>query len=686
MKTSIQYKFSLALSFLAAAVAMAGPLFALPIFHTGIYYQSEPVILALNLVSTLACIALLLELGSRRPGPLGIPPACLVALAISLLTIIFSGFHDYWLRSWTGSPEFGDGGASYLWIAVFLAIGYRMYHVPVLRRAVLGLLVGLPLCVALLQLYSQRSVAFEYFGFSDYLALYPFTIWLVLLSSWANLSSLYKVIFFTLSALVTLFLVTLSASSASSLALMAGLLVLMLGFVLQRLTDRPIGLKLVLGTIVSLTLGAGVCVYLLGTVVNPEAIRFESLPLQTLWSRYQLYQVALQALSESESGWLTGLGWGSFRDALVTFGMGLKGVHYQVVDGILVVNWPALDRAVGHSHNVFLEALLSLGIMGPILLVLLLFSLFLGVSPPRRYLLLALLVGQVSILSLWFVLPMLVAYTSIAIGLFLASEAAGQEDKWFLEVQLDKAPKISRIVLVLMIFVLSATTLQSVVAADYGNKLLSRNGIEVLVRKPTAYTRDGHVHISGFGEEREGRALQLVAHSLVSSSDNISSMAEKNASEELLSRLSGLTVIVDPGSNRALTPYLLYSRLYVRYLISADGRFLSTGTNINEFMSYWPDDLLAFAEAGSTREELVISYLMRLYSDGNQESIISFCALLADMVTASAGCDLFVGMVKVNQSKSIVEGRGLIQRSIDLGVERFIVLPEPFYATYLPEQ
>ena len=119
----------------AVTLVAFAPLFALAPFHFGTFYQSEPVNLALTSAGLLGCLCIVvLGRGSDKQSN-GLPLVAVVSAAIALVTLVLAPLAPFPVRAWLGSMEFHDGGASYLLLAVFLSLGYRLFEVGAPLRA-----------------------------------------------------------------------------------------------------------------------------------------------------------------------------------------------------------------------------------------------------------------------------------------------------------------------------------------------------------------------------------------------------------------------------------------------------------------------------------------------------------------------------------------------------------------------
>lgn len=102
---------------------------------------------------------------------------------------------------------------------------------------------------------------------------------------------------------------------------------------------------------------------------NPlDQLKLEQGSLGTIWSRSYLVRVLVDDLFKHPFGFLTGNGWGGFEDAYERNARDLPGrTFYDQLPSASKTYWDGHHKANFHSHNMGVEVLYSVGILGLVL-------------------------------------------------------------------------------------------------------------------------------------------------------------------------------------------------------------------------------------------------------------------------------------------------------------------------------
>lgn len=285
---------------------------ALPPFHTGLWFLTEPVEVALYLSGALCAAALVVLALCRVPvGAVLRDPLVLLPILLGVVSILLSLFTAFPARSWFGPPQTGEGALWFVVLGLQIAV-FRLAGAEWLRGAAMG---GAAFML-LLTLAGQPLNSFP-----DYLAFVGIGL-AIAVPGWAALG---------LGAICVV------ASASKGAILLAPVLAI-----------------------------AGLCRAPRRTLclLAPFAAMFAIDCLDMMpsaWSRTLLWRVSWNALASDPMIWLHGLGWGSFNDMLL---------NHRHVALALDPTWEGgWWRGAWHSHNLIIEALLSVGIAGPILVL-----------------------------------------------------------------------------------------------------------------------------------------------------------------------------------------------------------------------------------------------------------------------------------------------------------------------------
>lgn len=172
---------------------------------------------------------------------------------------------------------------------------------------------------------------------------------------------------------------------------------------------------------------AGVAIPLAGALLITVLAGFELLPAReghSLYSRFEIYRVVRAAFLSDPLRLLTGFGWGGFPHVLVAEGTAAHGTLVGLTDYSELV-WEGLREPFFQTFNMFLEAVLSLGLLG--LGFLAWVAVLAAGCPPRRRSGLAPGLFTLEMLWVtWFDAPPLVPFLALA----FASLAGRRRFRW----------------------------------------------------------------------------------------------------------------------------------------------------------------------------------------------------------------------------------------------------------------
>ena len=359
---------------LLRALAAASPLvifLALPPFYNGIWVQVEGAMPWLHLLSAAAATALtwLAARGDESVLASIRHPLFLIPVATAALSLALLPWTTLWGLSLFGSPEHGFGALAFLDAAVLTAAMMSAWRRPGWRITIVISVTVTTTAAFILDGLFRGERSWAPFFFADYLAFYALYTFVVIAAWMGGREFAFARTRYIVLALLFAGLILLSGNKAALLSGAIAVAALMLlwkfhhGWRLWLLVALfPVligGATLLIGPLweesFRRTLAAEIGIRPLADLI------IASWP--SLWSRAMLLVVGAQALIDEPSRLLTGMGWGHYSEALLS--------NLTIVDGRLQefigksrTYWDAIQRSDFHSHNNYLEQLLSLGIAG----------------------------------------------------------------------------------------------------------------------------------------------------------------------------------------------------------------------------------------------------------------------------------------------------------------------------------
>ncbi|EWY41509.1 hypothetical protein N825_27840 [Skermanella stibiiresistens SB22] len=396
---------------------------ALKPFAFGVWYQSEPVVAALLAAGAAAtlCLAFMAATGHRVAGAVT-HPLTLVTLAISLWSMIASLATPLPARSLMGPPQTGEGALWYAALAALTALALAVWPIRAIRRAIVGsatvtglILMGLnisepigspwrpvvwPEFAAVLGLFVIVIVA----GDSGIRWPAPLRKRLAgipmagptLLRLTRDSGPLRALVAVGLGGAIV---ATSQNKTAMGIAVVAIPALLALSpLVRNRRHWRALAMLAALGSTIAVPAG----MYWLGTQKGLES------PL----SRTEMIEVAFRALRSDPMLLAHGTGWGAFNDVLFRYLDEVRDVR------AVTETWQqSLENTGGgafHTHDTYLEALLSTGLPGALLVLALPITAILCARRRSDGLVCAVWVAIAGLMAAWFTLPIAVPFQAVA--------------------------------------------------------------------------------------------------------------------------------------------------------------------------------------------------------------------------------------------------------------------------------
>lgn len=388
-----------------AAVAVSLVIFAvsLPGLCFGHWYQSEPPILALHCAAVLADLGLALQLvaGSRAAAKALTHPLVAIPALLGLASVAMLPFSLSPSASFLGLPQTGNGLVWFFDVASLTAAGVLAQRAKASKR--LAMLAGLSTsAILVLQSPPLAAAGFAVLPLSEFAAFAVFGTAIAALNALRPNLRLYAGL-----CAATLAGAALSKNMSAVLALAA---CLGTAGALAAWKPRMLGSPYAAGGLAVLAPMVATAGHLTFTLCRwlPQGLGF------SLYSRLEIYRLAVAAFCDSWPRLLVGFGWGAFPDLLIANARSIRGPLTGLVDYSPLV-WEGLREPFFQAFSAYLEATLALGLAG-----LLGWLAWIGLAArccPRRTRLLVLpfLAALAMLWSTWFAFPSTVPM--LALGL-----------------------------------------------------------------------------------------------------------------------------------------------------------------------------------------------------------------------------------------------------------------------------
>lgn len=401
-------------------------------FHIGLWFQSEPVLVALMLSgAALALCAVCSHPLRERVLLAWKEPAIRILVAFVAWSMLASGFADFPLRSWMGPPETGEGIFSWL-VLVLLTLGaYSLWQQAIYRRRLVVVAVIASMSAILLQT-QMTSTDWQPVKWPDFASFVAFFLMIVMLAAPPKLTTWHWIIAGAIG-ITELML----ADSSSAKAIFMLLPVLALGLyglqhwmgkgerfyrrarqILTGLVVLPIVITLVTVSVEAPQFAQTVhwVDRVVGKILHLDNYDTPDWSFEegSLGTRVLFNHVATDALIAEPTLLLTGNGWGGFSDLLF---------RHVFTDGIRLYNdaakwapnWFMIAGSAFHCHNMFVEALIATGLIGFLLFSLLPVVIIQRLPQERLLVLGSLWVGVFLLGTFWFMMPLAVPFMALAL-------------------------------------------------------------------------------------------------------------------------------------------------------------------------------------------------------------------------------------------------------------------------------
>lgn len=641
------YRIGIAL-ILAGSVGALGSVFlALPGLRFGIWYQSEPTVMALHAASAIVGLGLAVtSFVDPLPRRMLLHPFVVIPIAIALWSILTSPLHDVPGLTWFGSPQLGEGVFSYIDLALLVLGGASLRRFRLARAILAGTAIAVTVAVTALTAYRSHvdSTAPVPFFFPDYIAFYGILTPVLLMTLKPAPRPWFAASVFLLGLVVI-------AISENRAAIALALAVPPAAWLALRHLGRRGRPARWTGVAIVVAVAAGVT----GAVFATGAPAPQDY-LLTLESRSQLMRIALPAAEARPLSVLVGNGWGAYGDLLAIH---LPVEWLSLFHGSEGVHWDAVDRVDFHSHNVFVESYLSIGVPGALLALA-----AIAVLPLRSRRALvpvatvagALLAG---VGAVWFQLPVTIPLVGLAAG-FLAGPGrrAGRAFG-------NPAPIGS--VLGLAAGVVGYAALSTGLLAERAYTFQPPMEAPLPDGPITAAQCPASLDDSGRGGLHLSFRLHLYGNHIAGR------LAEnERIGETDIAPLRGLVCAAESYPQARSTMRLHLTRLLMR----ADLAFAEPNADLDPFLerylANWEEVVDALLVRAPRRTDQAAPYILWLLRENDQDRIRMFTETLYERAPDDPVALWFSGIALLGDPQTADEGLSRMRRALDRGIDRIV--------------
>lgn len=649
---------------LIMACLLTGPLTGLasiPLFPMlGIWYQSEPLALALFVLGGLSSITLFF-------GMLIYPylirwaiyhPVVYLPAMIALLSFIQSIFSINFLSNLLGNVQTGQGIAWFLSIAVLSAVARIIFKVFPLRQKIL-ILSYIIISVVTISFFSIVGIhEWKMFFFDDHLAFYAVLLWGLPFVVFQNKTKAYSIAFGT-SSLIILFSANLSAGVALFVMMMATPLY----YYIQKKFVHIGPLRNVASI---LLVSMAVLIFLTELFLN-ETFLFKSLSSQlesTMHSRHLLLNVIIDELQSSPFSYLFGNGWGQFSAFLMKNIPFDKTAVYYSGENFFNENlwmWDSIQRFDFHSHNIFIETLGSAGTIGLCLLLFYVFSLARYSKKNCFGAAFGCVAGFILLNSMWFQMPSTVGVMAFVFG-GLSGEGPFKKALWSIK------PRITFIVLLFPLSVLGYAIISAYDMARQGGQQVALNISSHKTDKLTcsSFIADSHKNGYHFSELFRTYVKRLSAE-LKEDPSKVSDLGSWNRLDNYLCQSD-----IRLHENNELISGVRGLMARADFIFKFRKETKAHPVLYNRIISGWASNIDKVLKLAPNRHDLVVPYFNWLLETGQEDELYERSQPIILHSEAKPIGLWFSGIVLLNKRDQFEKGVKLMREAISNDLEKFM--------------
>lgn len=659
---------SLLLSFLT-------PFAGVPSLQYGIWSQSEPPSIFLHGCVAMAGLGFLcLMWGERRLvwSAQIRHPLVLIAAALALWSALTGLFHDSMGLTWFGSPEIGMGVFRFVQLGMFLAASLVVLRLRKVRAVLVGVaaLVTVVVLIATSQFMQTGENALVPYYFTDYLAFNGLFLLGMALPSLTERKRPYLGL-----AVAILGIVAVVFSDNRAAVALCFVIAPFFGLVLWGLKSSRWGRSslfvrqmAVMGTALGVVILTGFIMFLeyLGDMGGGNWNL-----LVELGSRSHLLDIVSRAIDGNPFILAHGNGWGSYSQMFAAYlptewaTLRDDRATWELAQANMAAGaWDAVQRVDFHSHNEIIEALLSTGIIGAVLLVSLFALLPLFCSKRNVVLASAFALASSSLAAMWFLFPMHAPLLAFALAGF--GRSSGRYSA-FAHKRTSAAPRRRfRIAIASLLAVLmGTTTLYSAYFATSAHTYLPS--------EPTP-TSGGELENCTQTFSDVGQGGQHLLHRLRTYARFVERrvIQQQEVTKDQVAYLRGLICASETYLDTHDNIHLAIGGLSTRANFAFIDVPKSMQPLVRAYFSNWGERLEDVLTATSNRADLAAPYLMSLLSAEKEAEFAALAHRLYNQYPNAVVPLWFSGIALLASEKTAQAGLARMKRALTSGIERIL--------------
>lgn len=657
--TPILYKASQYWLMLSALLSVSLFVATFPPITIGLWPQSELVNISMLGISLAMGVGLL---GVSFKQPQRVLSYCYHPLVICFfliggLSFLFSFTNAFPKRSWFGAPELGEGALWYIALSLMTMSFLYLKNKVIFKKVLAVYAVISALFVTLLTLKGDKIGLWRPYFFNDYLAFYGLFLFPILVY-FGELNSKKAI---AAAFFVSCVPIIVSGNHSAEPLIILLPIIAMLAYALRHW--QSMRLLSIIAVLLTPLLMVGL-VFLLGYYFPPGSKL--ALLTQSIWSRYELFQTVWQ--SWQHNGWqllLLGQGWGSFTDIAATY-IPIQEIKLFMLSssGTDKAYWDALSRADFHSHAQVIEAIVSIGVIGSVLILMYPALLVRYASKQQLPIAIAVSMGFVMVSAMWFQFAITVPFMVLGFVSLTPSVCKMHVNFWR---QFKKSRLGFIVAIVSMCFALSFLTYGTIESF-----LLAKHSTKFATPEKTKLSASRQCGDELGDMTYGGQRLAIVNHEV----NYFLAHTEDPFQEDWYDRFDWLRCAVDR--------YLAHSvgaRFYIIDLLGrAEWAFSQQEQKNNPqviaMLQGWEKDLETFLHKAPTRSDLAAPYLVWRISQQQEERAYQFARKLYRQNHHDPVALWFVGLYELKDESTARFGLDKMRSALKLGIQNIMPIEQ----------
>lgn len=647
------------LSFATFIVAIRG-------IGVGLWPQSETPMAAIHFCASLCLIGLMLLLMRSKPiWPHLKSPLVLIPFLIGTLSLVLLPFSDSQVLSFLGAVQTGEGVVWWFDISVLSAGSMLLWRLPRWRKAIITAAI-FSFCVCFILSVSHFYLKHFYapLFFPDYLA---FPVLAFMPFVYLHWSREQKGISFHILFYVALNALLFSTRNYTMTAF--GLIAPVFFWILSSRLNERFYKILSFSAIAVIPL---FCIFLF--LVIPQFHTDQGYynyattgAFRTIASRAYLIQVSLDSQIEAPATFLTGYGWGKYSDHLA---------RYQPTQWLDLINfnraqWDGLVDEHFHSHNMFIDTLNAIGILGCVLLFLYYLSFALRAKKSMKNMAVLQSAGFMAWVSLWFYLPIHLPFL-----VFAATSGCNRS-----------APKFLKKLLLPKTILIGLSSVIALMQAGSGvlilRTALNTNDYDASPVPVEKIHQDCTMDYNDFGAggSRLSKLLLDRVRYTVDLADTANQTPEKKEGPETIpEHVASINHLFCQSKEYGRINHAS-TKLTLATLMSRGEMLLGLYDYMDEptrsyYYNGWEGDLKEWLDYAPLRSDIATPYLLYHMIHGEDDHSNAIIDQIYEHNSEDPVGLWFKGLAALNQPENTKQGLDMMRKALDRGIKRFIVVDD----------